>query len=177
LTLNAGTPSSVVTHPICSQTVRTLIVAHVQQSVCARPRSVFRSAAIGATITRVRSEPWLESDPALAPIVDELRNREPIFHRGPGLNEIERQLPSDYWEVGASGRRHSREYVLDVLRERFAHPTDDAWETSQFACREVGPDTYLLTYTLRQANRVTRRATVWRAEWKILYHQGTVVTG
>jgi hypothetical protein len=144
------------------------------------PRDVFRDASIGATIGRVRSEPWLESDPALAPVLDELRNCEPIFHRGLGLDEIARQLPPDYWEVGAGGRRYSREHVLDVLRDRFAHPIDDPWETSQFGCREVGPDTYLLTYTLQQADRVTRRVTAWRRaenrEWKILFHQGTVVT-
>jgi hypothetical protein len=46
---------------------------------------------------------------------------------------------------------------------------------------------YLLTYTLKQAERtldqagrITRRATVWQKRgegWRILYHQGTVVTG
>ena len=40
------------------------------------------------------------------------------------------------------------------------------------------PDTYLLTYTLRQDARVTRRLTVWQrheGHWRILYHQGTIV--
>jgi len=40
--------------------------------------------------------------------------------------------------------------------------SDDPWTTDDFECREVGPDTYLLTYTLRQAERVSRRLTVWR---------------
>jgi hypothetical protein len=43
---------------------------------------------------------------------------------------------------------------------------------------EVAPGNYLLTYTLRQPGRVTRRATLWRRTgggWQAIYHQGTVV--
>ena len=135
--------------------------------------------------------PWSATDPALADVLVDLRAREPIFHTGLGLADIELQLPPDYWETGASGSRYSRAFVLDVLRERAAlgeraglgeraaHPSEDRWETSEFACRAVGPDTYLLTYTLRQVDRLTRRLTVWRrahGEWQILYHQGTVVS-
>jgi len=35
-----------------------------------------------------------------------------------------------------------------------------------------------LAYTLRQEERLTRRASIWRrtaAGWKIVFHQGTVV--
>jgi hypothetical protein len=44
--------------------------------------------------------------------------------------------------------------------------------------RRLGPDTYLLTYTLDQAGRRTRRSTIWRRSedgWQILYHQGTII--
>lgn len=47
-----------------------------------------------------------------------------------------------------------------------------------FHCLEIAPDNYLLTYTLFQGERVTRRSTIWRRSttgWKILYHQGTIV--
>jgi len=47
-----------------------------------------------------------------------------------------------------------------------------------FQCRGIAADNYLITYTLFQGPRVTRRATLWRrtqAGWKILYHQGTMV--
>jgi len=85
----------------------------------------------------------------------------------------------DFWETGASGRRYSRAFVLDELEKRFAAPHDDLWETSDFHCRQLSEDTYLLTYTLLQDRvRLTRRATIWRKSadgWKILYHQGTVV--
>jgi len=59
-----------------------------------------------------------------------------------------------------------------------AVPGEDQWETSGFHCRELGPDTYALTYTLRQAERLTRRLTLWRlihSGWKVLYHQGTII--
>ena len=87
-----------------------------------------------------------------------------------------------FWEVGASGRRYSRGYVLGVLEGRYQEPSyvalEDTWEATDFACRQLGSDTYLLTYTLQQGSRKTRRATVWRRSaegWKIMFHQGTVV--
>ena len=49
-----------------------------------------------------------------------------------------------------------------TLLRRYAEGGPDLWETRGFACREPGPDTYLLTYTLRQEERVTRRVTVCR---------------
>ena len=108
--------------------------------------------------------------------------REPIFHRpdlGTTRADFEAQTAPDFWEVGASGRRYSREDVLDALEARYAEPQDDRWETSDFHCREIGPSTYAVTYTLQQDERVTRRLTLWRKEddsWKILYHQGTIVS-
>jgi hypothetical protein len=83
-----------------------------------------------------------------------------------------------FWETGASGRRYSREYVLDVLEHRCREPVDDLWETREFLCTQIAPDNYLLTYTLLQGERLTRRATLWRRTatgWKIVYHQGTEV--
>jgi hypothetical protein len=126
-------------------------------------------------------EPDLITHPTLLSILDELKQREPIFHRpefGTTRQDFEAMTEPDFWEVGASGQRYSRSYVLDVLEERFKHPSEDAWETHDFHCCEVAADNYLLTYTLRQGARLTRRATLWRRTaqgWKIVYHQGTVV--
>ena len=126
-------------------------------------------------------EPQLVTDTKLLPILEELQRREPIFHRpefGTTRRDFEAMTEPDFWEVGASGRRYSREYVLDVLEERYRQPLEDNWETSNFHCREIAADNYLLTYTLKQGSRTTRRATLWRHAaqcWKIVYHQGTVV--
>jgi hypothetical protein len=126
-------------------------------------------------------EPAPTSAPALLEVLAELRQREPIFHRpafGTTRRDFENMTDPDYWEVGASGRRYSREFVLDTLESRVPDPTEATWVTREFHCREIALDNYLLTYTLVQGARMTRRATWWRrtAEgWKILYHQGTVV--
>lgn len=45
--------------------------------------------------------------------------------------------------------------------------------------RQLGVDTYLVTYQLNGQGRRTRRATIWRSSpvkgWHVLYHQGTVI--
>jgi hypothetical protein len=126
-------------------------------------------------------EPHPTTDPALFGVLEELRAREPICHRpefGTTRADFAAEMSEDFWEVGASGRRYDREFVLATLEERWSRPHDDPWVTSDFHCREVGQDTYALTYTLRQKERLTRRLTIWRrvgGSWKALYHQGTVV--
>lgn len=131
-------------------------------------------------------KPWLTTEPKLREILQELRGREPIFHHpelGTRRADFESMTEEEFWEVGASGRRYSRDHVLDVLTGRHEAAShlelEDTWEAIDFACRELGSDTYLLTYTLLQGRRKTRRASVWRRrsgeDWKILFHQGTVV--
>ena len=85
----------------------------------------------------------------------------------------------EFWEVGASGKIYSREYVLDLLEERYANPLSEQLEANDFRCQQLAADLYLLTYTLIQdRSRKTRRTTIWRrtpAGWQIMYHQGTIV--
>jgi hypothetical protein len=126
-------------------------------------------------------EPDRITDPGLLGVQEELVRREPIFHRaelGTTRADFEAIMAAEFWETGASGKRYSRDFVLDVLDQRHAAAHEDAWETRDFHCLEIAADHYLLTYTLLQGERCTRRATLWRrtaAGWKILYHQGTVV--
>lgn len=121
------------------------------------------------------------TDAKLMDVLKELIQREPIFHRpefGTSRADFERMMDATFWEVGASGRRYSREYVLDELEKRHANPAEDDWQTRDFYCMEIAVANYLLTYTLIQGTRVTRRSTIWRRtaeDWKIVYHQGTVV--
>lgn len=118
----------------------------------------------------------------LLPVLQELRRREPIFHStefGKSIADYDRAMAADYWEVGASGRRYSREFILRELDGRPAMYADRlGWESWDHSLRQLGPDTYLLTYTLRQGERITRRATIWKKAtrgWSIVYHQGTIV--
>jgi hypothetical protein len=119
---------------------------------------------------------------SLAEVLEALQQREPIFHRpefGITRHAFEAMTDVNFWEVGASGRPYSREFVVATAVERHSKPHEDVWETGDFHCLQLSSDTYLLTYTLVQnRTRLTRRSTIWRNHadgWKILYHQGTVV--
>ena len=116
-------------------------------------------------------------------VLAELVAREPLFHRtelGTDRATFEAMTAEDFWEVGASGRAYDRETVWGVLEPRYAAGEPDPWEATDFRCRELAPDVYLLTYQLHQFDdRPTRRATIWeRADtgWRIVYHQGTVIS-
>ncbi len=120
----------------------------------------------------------------LLPILAELAPREPIFHRANVYRtqaDFDHLMAPTYWEVGASGRRYSRAFILTHLAANTPVDADAAgWTTSDFTCGPLGHETYLLTYTLAQGDRLTRRATIWQrteSGWQILYHQGTVITG
>ena len=120
--------------------------------------------------------------PELQDVLAELSSREPIFHRsefGTSRADFESMMTEDFWETGASGRLYSRQFVLDELEKRLSVPREDVWETSDFQCRRLSDDIYLLTYSLLQDHvRLTRRSTIWRKTpdgWKIVYHQGTLV--
>jgi hypothetical protein len=121
------------------------------------------------------------TSPELLAVLEELKQREPIFHHpefGTTRRDYENMTDLEFWEVGASGRRYSREFVLQTLENRQPDPDESQWLTRDFQCREIAADNYLITYTLVQGPRITRRATLWRrtaAGWKVLYHQGTLV--
>ncbi|AOV18471.1 hypothetical protein BJI67_06040 [Acidihalobacter aeolianus] len=110
-----------------------------------------------------------------------LRAREPLFHReafGLTREYHERMTESDFWEVGASGRRYSREYIIESLEKRYASLIRTTWYIEDFQCREIAEQNYLVTYTLFQGERLSRRSTIWRrsgSDWKVVYHQGTLV--
>jgi hypothetical protein len=130
---------------------------------------------------RTDMEPQLITAPEHMAVRDELMQREPLFHRpefGTTRADFEKMTAPEFWEVGASGRRFSRQFVLDTLEARYRSPTADIWEVCDLHCLEIATNNYLATYTLVQGERVTRRITIWRrtAEgWQIVYHQGTVV--
>ena len=112
----------------------------------------------------------------------ELAAREPIFHRaefGTSRKDFEDMDAPEFREIGASGKAYDREYVLDVLERRHREPVTEQLRISEFRCQYVAPDHYLTTYLLDQSGRISRRSTLWRGTpngWKIVYHQGTLVT-
>ena len=119
----------------------------------------------------------------LIAIQAELIRREPIFHRpelGTTRQAIEAMTAEEFWETGASGRRYSRDFVIDTVLKRYSAAYDDQWQAEDFYCQMLCPDNYLLSYTLHQGPRLTRRTTLWRRlpdRWVAVYHQGTLVQG
>jgi hypothetical protein len=114
----------------------------------------------------------------LRSVLEELASREPLFHRvelGTSRADFENMTVPDFWEIGASGRCYSRDFVLVELAKRYSAPYEDVWETSDFACQELAPDLYLLTYVLLQnLSRRTRRTTIWQrtpSGWKAVFHR------
>jgi len=127
---------------------------------------------------------YTEIPAALAKVFEELRPLEPIFHNprfGATIEAFADRMTPDFWEVGASGRRYSRAFILELARnqpEIWVDAETAGWEASGFGLRELAPATYLLTYTLNQKGRLSRRATTWKQTsegWKVLYHQGTEI--
>ncbi len=116
-------------------------------------------------------------------ILEELKAREPIFHHpdkfGSSKQDILNMTCNEFWEIGASGNVYTREYVVNVLLQRYGDPNyQDIWKTKDFKLIQIAPDNYLITYVLIQEERITRRSTIWRMEnshWKIVYHQGTLL--
>jgi hypothetical protein len=127
----------------------------------------------------IQPEPMPALD--LSAILDVLQQLEPIFHAAyPDANEtdFERLVAPDFWEIGASGKIYTRDFALSILKNRASTPDPSTWLTSDYQITQAGQDVFLLTYTLQQPNRITRRLTVWQQSsnsWQAIYHQGTVV--
>jgi hypothetical protein len=118
----------------------------------------------------------------LEKFTSELFAREPIFHRpelGTTRADFEAMMAPEFWEVGASGKLYNREYVLEVLEQRHRAAIVEQLDITEFRCQRVSPGHYLATYMLDQLGRKSRRTTLWRSTndgWKIVYHQGTLVS-
>jgi hypothetical protein len=64
------------------------------------------------------------------------------------------------------------------MRRRRAARNDRTTQARDFLCRELAPHVHLLTYTLRQGERLSCRATIWpqaAGASNIVFHQGTAM--
>jgi len=135
-----------------------------------------------AQLYRPRSLGQAMPPSGLDAVLAELSAREPIFHRhefGTSREALLDMTAEDFWEIGASGNVYSRSFVIQTLLERYEAAEEDRFSCSQFQVRQVAVDLYQLNYLLQQPGRLTRRTTLWRRsgdKWKIVFHQGTVVS-
>ncbi|WP_444852303.1 nuclear transport factor 2 family protein [Streptomyces sp. NPDC000229] len=96
--------------------------------------------------------------------------------------EAARLLHPDFVEVGASGRRWSRDEMLAALPGMAGGDPGEEWyEVSGMTGVPLAPGLVHLTYeTVVEARRV-RRSSLWRRDpdsggaWRLYYHQGTPV--
>lgn len=125
--------------------------------------------------------PTLTVSEELLPVLQQLQAIEPLYHaayKDATPAQFEQLVAPSFWEVGATGRQYSRAFALAVLTQRPATPNENAWQTQDYHLIALSENTYLLTYTLLQPGRTTRRVTAWQRTsqgWQALYHQGTVV--
>src|SRR6266481_3294535 len=100
------------------------------------------------------------------------------FHLLITRKDFDKLMAPEFWETTASGRRVSRQFVLEFLEKRYETTTEVVWEMEDFRCQEIAPNNYLVTYTLFQGERATRRVAIWRRTtdaWQAVYHQGTII--
>jgi len=121
------------------------------------------------------------SDLTIEQATEALAAREPIFHRpefGTSRADFEAMMAAEFWEIGASGVKYSKDFVLHTLENRHSMPVSENYVVTDFACQEISPNLYLATYQLDQGSRLSRRATIWRYSdtiWQIVFHQGTLI--
>jgi hypothetical protein len=85
-------------------------------------------------------------------------------------------LDPEFREFGASGRVYDREEIIRALGAG-GDVAAGAAEVSELAAVKLSADVVLVTYIAKRDARVSLRSSIWRrrAEWTLLFHQGTVV--
>ncbi len=121
-------------------------------------------------------------DPVAAAVAGELALLEPSVRASRA--ESGRLLDPEFTEVGASGRRWTRDALLDAITDMDDVAALDAQGTP---CVPQGvrgvllaPGIVHLTYELASGGRHVRRSSVWRKApdavlWRLYHHQGTPV--
>lgn len=87
-----------------------------------------------------------------------------------------RLLHTEMTETGASGRRYSREEVLDSLSPLVGFNAVDEVCAADISTSQIAPDVFLLTYTTSGATGAVARASLWVREgeqWTLRHHQQT----
>lgn len=113
---------------------------------------------------------------------EEIRAREPLFHCpafGTSHADFDRMMAPEFFEIGASGHRYSRETVLAILAERHSQPQIKNLSVTEFSVRQIDTQIFQATYILLQPpDRWTRRSTLWRwngFEWSVIFQHGTIM--
>jgi hypothetical protein len=93
----------------------------------------------------INMEPELATSPEHIEVLHELMAREPIFHRpefGTTRKDFDKLMAPEFWEVTASGRRVSRQFVLDFSRRDMREPPKMFGKLKISAVRRSLPTTF-----------------------------------
>lgn len=125
--------------------------------------------------------PTLTTPNELTNFLETLKSLEPLVYAanaGATRAHFETLLAPHFWEIAASGKRYSRDYVLDELEKRQQNPFEQEWHTSDHYMQLMADDLYLFHYILHQPTRKSQRVSFWRRinnTWQLDFHQGTVI--
>lgn len=97
------------------------------------------------------------------------------------MNDRERLMATiadSFVEFGASGKVYNKQQTIEILEKRDAAQVNNNWSAYDFVCHKITGEQYLLMYTLRRPDNITKRVSVWEKsnnQWRILFHQGTTI--
>lgn len=119
-----------------------------------------------------------ETDEVQAAVEGEMRLLEPAVRSSRDL--VEELLDPDFVEVGSSGRRWNRQGMLDDLPTMPGAHVDQQIKVTGMRGVSLAPGLVHLMYETVLAGRRARRCSLWRKdksteEWRLFYHQGTLV--
>jgi hypothetical protein len=91
------------------------------------------------------------------------------------VNNLESRLGEDFYEIGSSGAKITRDEVIQVLSGLVE---DREIEISEFAVNMLDEDTTLVRYkaSFKENDKESWRISIWKrqkGDWVMFYHQGT----
>jgi ribonuclease HI len=89
---------------------------------------------------------------------------------------LEALLHPDFVEIGASGRRWTKNEIIDEL---VASPDPGKVDVEEMEARWVSGDAVVVTFRTVSPRRTVLRSSWWveaGSQWQIVFHQGTPTT-
>ena len=121
----------------------------------------------------------------ILPDLDRIQEREEALHR-PDVRRsraaLEELLADGFVEFGASGSVYQRADIIDLLLQEEASQPGDL-QADNYKLTPIQDGAALLTYETRRrrqdgSERHVLRSSIWirdGGEWRMLFHQGTIV--
>ena len=123
----------------------------------------------------------------LVELLAEIRALEEALHRKEVRRSraaVEALLAGEFVEFGSSGRIYRRHELIDSLVQEDNSNAADELRSFDYSLQGISADAVLLTYRTSRsvgdgAERQVLRSSIWKRSetgWKMLFHQGTVIT-